>query len=169
MSFTQWWARALVLGVLVMALPASAQLEEQAGDVRQQAEQFDRDLASLRGLTERIDTAPEQDRDALVFRRDERSLQLLVQLDQLARDTVQLPDGDPVRAEIQGRIERGLQEAGTSVLQRITELGARIASLQGERDAAGGVQLVLTTAVEGMEPERLERHSNSGCLFIAPL
>lgn len=33
-----------------------------------------------------------------------------------------------------------------------------------ERD--GRIQLVLTSAVEGMEPERLAKHVNAGCLFI---
>lgn len=131
---------------MVLAFPAAAQIEVQADTVRQQAEQFDRDLAALRQLSARIESAPEQDREALIYRRDDRSFQLLVQLDRIARDTASLPAEDPVRAQIQGHIEQGLQDAGTAVLRRIEELGVRIASLQGERNAASGVQLVAIEA-----------------------
>ncbi len=139
-------ARALFFCALVLSLPVNAASENHGDSLREQVRQFDRELAGLRALHESIESAPEPDREALVYRQDDRSFKLLALLAQLARDTAELAADDPVRLEIHAHIEAGLEGAGTGVLKRIGELGERIAALQVETDNAAGASLLAIEA-----------------------
>jgi small conductance mechanosensitive channel len=100
------------------------------------------------------------DREALVFRRDERSFDVLQQLDKLARQTAELPADDPQRAEIERRLREDLAGVADAVFSRIDELGQRIASFTGELESlSGGSRIASEAYIYSLEAMRLQAYA----------
>ncbi|MEP4148859.1 MAG: mechanosensitive ion channel family protein [Halioglobus sp.] len=136
--------------VTVLANPAS-----KGESIAELTERLQQDAAALARLSGSIDKAPKQDREALIFRRDDRSFRLLKDLHALVKAAAQLPEQDPQRVEVVKQLQTNLQGAGEGVLKRIGELGSRIAALGTELDSLSGVQLVATEAyIQSLETLR---------------
>ncbi len=136
-------------GVAIAADPVEAEA------VSALVAQLEQDVVALKQLDERITTAPEHDVNALIYRRDERSFKLLLELDKLVRANAELPQEEPVRAQVNTFIAEGLAGAGDGILQRIDELGGRIADLQTQIESTSGADLVVAEAyVQSLETLR---------------
>ena len=136
---------------------AAAQGGDAAESIPQLTERLELDILALRKLSESIADAPEQDREALIYRRDDRSFRLLKDLQQLVETTATLAEDDPVRLRAIEALNGNLSGAGEGVLQRIDELGERISVLRLELDKLGGSQLVATEAfIQSLENLRLD-------------
>ncbi|RLA57237.1 MAG: mechanosensitive ion channel family protein, partial [Gammaproteobacteria bacterium] len=99
------------------------------------------------------------DREAVVFRRDERSFQLLQQLDKLARRTAELPADDPLRAEIEKRLREDFIGVADAVFSRIDELSQRIADFTGDLESLSGSQRIVSEAyIHSLEVMRLQSY-----------
>jgi small conductance mechanosensitive channel len=137
----------LTLVILLIQTPAGvAQDASPEVSVAEMSAQLQQDMQDLERLGRHIDSASERDRAALVFRRDERSFELLLDLDRLVRATAALPQTDPLKAQVTAQLQDYLQEAGKSVLLRLAEVEERVTRLQTEAASLGGAQLVATEA-----------------------
>ena len=136
----------LCVGVSMQSQPVTAGDTGSAETIPQLTERLQRDIVALGKLSASIDTAPELDREALIYRRDDRSFRLLTDMQRLVEETAELAEDDPVRQQVIEALEGNLNGAGEGVLQRIDELGQRIAALKLELESASGPQLVATQA-----------------------
>ncbi len=111
--------------VLVLALWLALPIDPAAGAEKAEtvaalAARLERDIAAVQALSERIADAPEHAREPLTFRRDERSLQLLVLFDQLTRAAAELPVEDATRKEVEqlmGVQLGGIGDANLSIVR----------------------------------------------------
>ena len=102
----------LALVILLIQAPSLvAQESPPEESVAEMSARLEQDMQDLERLSRHIDSAPERDRMALVFRRDDRSFQLLLDLDKLVRATAELPQTDPLKAQVSVQLEEHLQEA----------------------------------------------------------
>lgn len=148
----------VVLSVLNLAPASAAGPDETLVDL---TERLQADIDALRKLSNSIESAPERDRDALIYRRDDRSFRLLNDIQQLVEATVDLPENDPQRQAVVDALKGNLQGAGEGILQRITDLGDRIAALQAEVDQQGGSQLVTAEAfIQSLESLRFNYYES---------
>jgi small conductance mechanosensitive channel len=120
--------------------------EKQAEQVQALVQSLDQGIRELRMLTGQIDKVPEMDREAVVFRRDERSFQLLQQLDKLVRQTAELSADDPLRAEIEIRLREDFIGVADAVFSRIDELSQRIVGFTGDLESLSGSQRIVSEA-----------------------
>ena len=147
MSFHRVSIAALVLLILGLpAVQASAEQEVSPAQVSDLASDLQRNLTSLTRMSQSIKAAPEHDREALEFRRDERSFRLLVQLDELMRASADLASDDPARRQVEALLTDELSGAGEAVLKRIVDIGGRIADLRTQIDTASGADMVALEA-----------------------
>ena len=124
-------------------------------------ERLQKDIAAIRKLSGSIDSAPERNRDALIYRRDDRSFRLLKDIQQLVEVTLELPENDPARQSAIEALKGNLQSAGDGVLLRIVELEDRIATMQAELDQHSGSQLVATEAyIQSLESLRFSYYES---------
>lgn len=145
----------LFLFLCSIAPLVSAQSTTLSETIPELTQRLQQDIADLVELSASIDSAPEQDRDALVYRRDDRSFRLLTDMQRLVVATAELPADDPIREQVETALKTNLQGAGQSVLQRIDEIDDRIAALKAQSGAGSGVQLVATQAfIESLETMR---------------
>lgn len=139
----------------IVCLQVNADPGDSGASIAELTERLQQDAAALSRLSKAIDKAPEQDREALIFRRDDRSFRLLTDLHRLVNAAVELAEEDPRRVEVINQLKTNLQGAGEGVLTRIGELGARIAALTAELDSLSGAQLVSAEAyIQSMETLR---------------
>ena len=97
------------------------------------------------------------DREALLYRRDERSFALLRDMDKIAREVVELPEGDPVRVEVERRLSEDLNQASDAVIQRIAELGKRIVEHTKSLEGLSGAQhIALEAYIHSLETMRIQ-------------
>ena len=114
-------------------------------------------IGELKVLGGQIDTVPEMDREALFYRRDERSFALLQDMDKIARKVVELPEGDSVRIEVERRLSEDLSQASDAVIQRIGELGRRIVDhTKGLDGLSGGQRIALEAYIHSLETLRIQ-------------
>lgn len=132
--------------MLALACANSSWTAETGSDLNAMAAQLQQGITDLARLNSQIETAPEIHRDALIYRRDDRSFKLLVQLQELVDAALALPEDDPVRQEVLKPLRDDLSGAGTAVLARIAELGDRIATMRAKLGSLSGGQLVGTEA-----------------------
>ena len=155
-----------VVLLVCLAGTSVAQNDSDAENAEAQAEQvqalllgLEQGLRELQSLAGQIDAVPEMDREAVVFRRDERSFQLLQQLDKLARRTAELPADDPLRAEIEKRLREDFIGVADAVFSRIDELSQRIADFTGDLESLSGSQRIVSEAyIHSLEVMRLQSY-----------
>ncbi len=134
--------------------------EAEAEKIQDLVQSLGQGIRELQLLSKQIDSVPEMDREALVFRRDERSFNVLQQLDKLARQTAELPADDPQRAEIERRLREDLAGVADAVFSRIDELGQRIASFTGELESlSGGSRIASEAYIYSLEAMRLQAYA----------
>jgi len=137
----------------------NAEAQAQAEQVQALLRGLEQGLRELQSLAGQIDAVPEMDREAVVFRRDERSFQLLQQLDKLARRTAELPADDPLRAEIEKRLREDFIGVADAVFSRIDELSQRIADFTGDLESLSGSQRIVSEAyIHSLEVMRLQSY-----------
>ena len=144
--------------VFFMLLTGHAWAQDSAGvDIQQQIDTLDASLASLEALDQRIASVAEADQEALRFRRDERSFRILLQLDELVRKVAELPAEDPIRQQVEQRLQDDLATAGDSVLQLLKGVNQRIAGYRAEAQSLSGTALVATEAyINSLELLRIQ-------------
>jgi small conductance mechanosensitive channel len=88
---------------------------------------FDANISALRALMAETENASLMDRQALVFREDDRSIQLLTDADALAQAVVDLPEGSAVRERVTQKLVSELRNTSDKIFSRLEELDQHIA------------------------------------------
>jgi small conductance mechanosensitive channel len=134
--------------------------ETAAEKIQALVQSLDQGIRELQLLNKQIDSVPEMDREAVVFRRDERSFNVLQQLDKLARRTAELPADDPQRAEIERRLREDFAGVADAIFSRIDELSQRIATYTGELESLSGSQHIANEAyIYSLEAMRMQAYA----------
>ena len=142
-------------GEVEVAVDANLDSEKEA--LRSQLAALDRDIRVLRELSGQVDDLPRQDREAVLFRLDERSFKVFQALDQIIRLTAQLSAEDTQRLEIEGRLREDLADVSHSTFTRIASLDKRIAEFKSELESFNGGQLIARKAyVSSLELLRIQ-------------
>lgn len=139
----------LVALTLVMGLPSlsvAANTSEDYADIRKGTARLQQEVGELASLDEKISSASKQDRDALVYRRDQRSFQVLQGIERLSKAVAALPEDDPQRLQGQAALQQSLGQASQGVLKRISEIGARLDSLYADNAGQSGAPLIAGEA-----------------------
>jgi len=151
-----------VLGVLALLALASAALAQDAAeragnDLQQKLQDLDQGTSALRMLDTRIASVAEEDREALLFRRDERGFRLLLDLDKLVRQVAELPADDPIRVEVEKRLTQDLAGAGDAVFRLLADVSKRISTYSAELESLSGSSLISTEAyINSLELLRIQ-------------
>ena len=118
---------------------------------------LDQGISELATLSAQVDKVAEMDREALLFRRDERSFSLLMDMDKLARHIAELPADDPQRAAVEQRLRSDLADVGNDVFLRVDELGKRIITRAGEVESlSGGQRIAMEAYIQSLETLRIQ-------------
>ena len=104
-------------------------------------------IAELQLINRQIETAPAVDQDALLYRRDERSFELLVLIDELSQSVIQMPDDDAVRQEISERLRTEFLTAGDRLFIRLNELDERIKDQLAALDSYSGSKRIFAESL----------------------
>lgn len=104
-------------------------------------------IAELQLINRQIETAPAVDQDALLYRRDERSFELLVLIDELAQSVIQMPDDDAVRQKISERLRTEFLTAGDRLFIRLNELDERIKDQLAALDSYSGSKRIFAESL----------------------
>ena len=103
-------------------------------------------ITGLRELSAQIEQASEIDRNTLLYRRDERSFELLILVNQLAESIALLPPDDELRSAVSDRLRAGFLETSDKVFDRLNELDERIKTQSAALDTYSGGQRVAAEA-----------------------
>ncbi len=104
-------------------------------------------IAELQLINRQIETAPAVDQDALLYRRDERSFELLVLIDELSQSVIQMPDDDAVRQKISERLRTEFLTAGDRLFIRLNELDERIKDQLAALDSYSGSKRIFAESL----------------------
>ena len=144
----------LSFACLYLTLLAPSALAEKL-EIPQQIEKLDREIEALSLMRTHIASVPERDREALLFRSDQRAFQVLRDLDEVTRRMVDLPEDEAVRVDFTSRLQSDLRDVSTGIMQRMGELDQRIAEHRTEaKEASGGAQIGLKAYVLTLESQR---------------
>lgn len=134
--------------------------------LQQQLVKLEADVAEVAALNEKIESAPEPDREALRFRRDERSFQLLERLDELALVVGQLPEDEPFRQQVTQLLENKYADLGHVVFARTLDITDRIAKFSEEAQSLDGPQqMALYAYVYALKELRLKSYQGAARLI----
>lgn len=154
---------ALACLVLLLLTGGAAWAQEEDGQhkaLRELEAELDRGIVEVRMLNDSLSKVPEKDREAVMFRRDERRFELLNDLDELARGAAKLPEDDPLRIQITQRLENEFVDVPQDLFDRMSEFGDRIARFRAELEGLSGVdKLVLEAYINSLEKLRLESYA----------
>ncbi|KAA1193519.1 mechanosensitive ion channel [Pseudohalioglobus sediminis] len=109
-------------------------------------EAIERDIQELGRLDAQIAAAGALDREALVYRRDQRNLHLVKDMGKLVSAVTQLPEDDPGRESVAASLAAYLQAGEEVLLRRIEELEKRIESLRTAYAEQSGAAQIATEA-----------------------
>ncbi|MEH6609106.1 MAG: mechanosensitive ion channel family protein [Halioglobus sp.] len=157
MKVTIW--RSILFCCLVLCSTQSVQAAKEYAeqDVQAMTTTLELRLTELRALTTQIEQAPSFDQMALLYRRDERSFELLSLLDRLARAIATLPEDSELRADLEKRMRSDLKGVPTALFTRMEELNDRI--LQQREDAqskSGSERVTAESFAHSLESMRLK-------------
>jgi small conductance mechanosensitive channel len=119
-------------------------LEAEREVLQSQLDALNRDIDGLQSLSLQVDNLPKQDREAVLFRVDERSFQVFRALDQVTQLAGQLPAEDAQRIEIEHRLREDLTGAGDTAFARIDSLDKRIIGFRSDIESLSGGQLIAS-------------------------
>ena len=103
-------------------------------------------LDEIHLLSERLQRAGTRDRNALLYRRDQRSLQMVKLLDQLTPRVMALASDDPLRLELEQRLRGDLADVSQVVFERLYELDDRIDEQSVQIEELKGVERIESEA-----------------------
>lgn len=154
-----------VLLLLCVPLKAVAQFDgsPEKLSLEELAQRVDRGMAEIKALDGQLASVPEMDREAVMYRRDERGLSLLKELDQVARGTAELPEDDPLRQELTRRLGEDLAGVADWIFRWTGELSRRIAQFSSELESASGTSaLALEAYIYSLETLRVQSYQAVG-------
>jgi len=135
---------------------AQTAVEAEPSDLQKQLEKLNSGAAALVALDKRIAGVPEGDREILIFRRDERSFGLLLDLDKVVRQVAELPADDPARLEVEKRLKENLQSAGNAVFRLLDDVDRRITTYTQQLESLSGTRLIATQSyISSLEQLRI--------------
>jgi len=126
------WSEPVEQGVEVEELATEAQPEADRDELAGLSAKLDAGIAEVKAIEDKLDSVSEADKEAMLFRRDQRSFGLMKDLDQLARKASELPEDDPQRIEISRQLAEDFAGVPALLFARMEEFGVRIASFQQE-------------------------------------
>ena len=97
-------------------------------------------------LSRQIEHASQVDREAIEYRRDQRSFDVLRDLSALARQLASLPEDDPQRQRLVARLQGDLAEASDIIFERLVDLDERIDQQSAKADGVSGAERLVTLA-----------------------
>jgi small conductance mechanosensitive channel len=152
----------IVMMCLPLAVLGQEDQAEGAGDVvslENLRQYIETAIVEVRTLDAQLDNVQETDREALLYRRDERGLHLVQDLGRVAREVVSLQEGDPLRLEFTGWLQQEEPVITGMVFRWIAELSQRIAKFSTELESArGSSNIALQTYIYSLENLRLQAY-----------
>ena len=146
----------LLLVTVSCATLAQTAVEAEPSDLQKQLRELNSGAAALVALDKRIADAPEEDGEVLLFRRDERSFGLLLDLDKVVRQVAELPADDPARLEVEKRLKESLQGAGDAVFRLLEDVDRRISTYAQQLESLSGTRLITTQSyISSLEQQRI--------------
>ena len=121
-------------------------LDSEKEGLRTQLAALDQDIGVLRRVSQQVNDLPKQDREAVLFRLDERSFNVFQRLDQVVQMTAQLPPEDTQRLKIERRLREDLADVGNDTFARIASLDERITEFKNDLASFDGGQLIARQA-----------------------
>jgi small conductance mechanosensitive channel len=107
---------------------------------------LEQEIRQLRELHAKIEEAPPVNRGPLTFRRDERSLRLMRQVDELATEVLQLEESDPLRERLETQLVGDFLALGQRIFWRTDQLAEQISERGAALNDLSGVDRVLAEA-----------------------
>lgn len=154
-----------ILVLMCMPLTGMAQLDGSgdSADLEELMQRIDRGMTDIESLDVQLAGVPEMDREALMYRRDERGLSLLKELDQVARGAAKLPEEDPVRQELTRRLREDSGGVADWIFKWTGELNRRIGQFSSELESADGTSRVALEAyIYSLEDLRIQSYQAVG-------
>ena len=152
-----------LLQIFLLVILSSGSLAQTTNEIEEpsalqvQMENLDRSAAALAALSKRIAGVPEGDREALLFRRDERGFRLLLDLDKVVREVAELPADNPIRLDVEKRLKEDLHGVGNAVFQLLDGVSRRIATYTQQLESLSGAELVATQSyIASLEQLRIQ-------------
>ncbi len=122
-----------------------AEADDTGSQITQAVAQLDEDLARLRSLNASIQETA-MDKEALIFRADNRSLRLLKKVDEVSAAVLKLPESSPLKMELKSRLVEDFEPLGRAVLGRLDALDKDINEEIGKAKELRGVDRELADA-----------------------
>ena len=143
---------ASALSSVAIAEPADQEVAEKI-DVMVQ--NLTLDIADLSMLSEQIQAAEGGDVEALRYRRDGRTFELLSHLDALVAKVAKQPNDDSVRAEVEQLLSKDIATIGDAIFTRLDELDHRIVSSNETLGTlSGGAHISMQAYISSLESIR---------------
>ncbi len=147
MNIVRMMALSLLCTVVTLAaVAARADKQDAVESVEQLVRELDTDIQEWKVLSRQIGSADAMDREALLFRQDDRSFRLLADADALALAVVELPADNPARMQIEQKLIGDLRDTGAAVFKRLQELDEKIAKNTAELGSLGAGARISTEA-----------------------
>ncbi|MEZ5502916.1 MAG: hypothetical protein R3E50_09745 [Halioglobus sp.] len=128
--------------ILLLCAPGMGMAQTQAGSesagIEETLQDLDRNIAEAKLLDSRISMLSEKDREAMIYRRDQRDFGLLQEMGELAQRAAKLPEDDPQRTVLTRRLQADLGGVIDVIFQRNEELDQRISRLNRELESLTG-------------------------------
>jgi len=152
----------LTLSLLLLVLPFSgvAQDVSRAAEIGALEQSIEYRVQRLREVSEQLEKTTAHTRSALIYRRDERSFQLLEEVTLLARLTSGLPSDDSQKSQIVEQLRTHLPRVSDVTFTRLGELDQRMEEQHSQLADLGGVDRVRASAyLQSLESMKLRYFS----------
>ena len=143
--------------------PASAFSAEEGAlaNAQSMSEAINQDVVALNVLSGQIALNNSADVEALRFRKDGRSFNLLIALDKLSVEVAKLPDESQERVALEDLLTRSLETVGEAIFQRLSELQSSIVAAEEERDSlSGGARIAKDVYIQSLQSMRFQYYGS---------
>ena len=154
----------LVVAVLALLAPIRLLAQEAVSPEKLLAdlETVELRMSELNELNKQLETANTRDKNTLLYRRDERSFEILVLVGKLSQAVTALPEDDPVRIKVVESLREDMLGAGEVLFARLAELEKRIEELAAAVGSLSGAQRVAAESfVHTLESMRVKYYEAS--------
>lgn len=153
------WLGFVLLALLSFSGFAQTDVKTESERLEELNLRLDIGIEQLMALNAQLDNVPEKDREAVLFRRDQRSFRLLQSLDELARGAAQLPEEDPLRQKLTARLRGEFATIPDIMFQRSNELRQRIDTFKSELESLSGTpRFALEAYIFSLETHRIRSY-----------
>jgi len=160
----------LVLLLLYLPLATQAQqgADQQSPTLADQLKVFDKKVETFRARDARLANVTEAGDDLMVYRRADKVLQLLQELNRLTRAVARLPEDDPQRAELVARFGNDLSDIIRVIVSGTEQLGQHIARINAVMQAGSGASQIAGEAYRySLEQLRIQYYQAIGDVIEA--